>query len=623
MNIQMKMQEYHTNLSKIQADQELSDNKRQKQIRNLNNDLVGFIRENNLSDEELKEVVKFVSDDQTKYLVIQKMSSDIAQKECLQYFDQNDYIFRTVKNFKDDELKKECLPSIKEDAQRANIIRGFEDDKLKKEALQSIEDEEYRADIIRGFEDDGLKEECLDFLFTDEWKSSVIQSFKSDALKEKYLPTIKDKKCRLEIVFSFQETTKINDYYNANEAERTEIVLELSKRICQQSKNIEVLGKLWYLMNSLNIGYLCIPYILSHTKYEIIQDLDDNMKLDVEFAIGKKLPEDLNELSPFEKVGVDFSALQGTVVSNKEQFPTTELQKKYFNAIRASANGPKKIAMKDFIGTINANLKYGIQVDTIKTWEDLCLNLQRMEFNLQRHSEEFLFDADRNNSVKLYGVNGKFVVFGNGNHTMTLLKAKYLTEMQRANGDIEKQKEIDRKYTVMVETAKEPPLDREELELILELYDLNLRLADGSYITEYIEEGKKAGYILGNNDDNRIVIKSKDELKSVIESRRKLIDAKMQSEQQNGITSPNIEHVTPVENHKVGDLPDVELIPEDTSGEKTKSVKKWMEILRKFYERPLVKEELKIKIVKIRNEFKESIIQLFNNTLNKLVDREK
>lgn len=142
-----------------------------------------------------------------------------------------------------------------------------------------------------------------------------------------------------------------------------------------------------------------------------------------------------------------------------------------------------------------------------------------MKENIEHHSENGLFDPELNGTVEALGlqcINGKFYTRSNGNHRMTLLKGKYLSEVKRANGDPKRLAEIEEKYTIEASYVTELPSNANELMGIC-ILDIIRDFKDNSIkIKELTEEGRKAGYII-TNGDSATIIKSEQELQQYLQ----------------------------------------------------------------------------------------------------------
>ena len=245
----------------------------------------------------------------------------------------------------------------------------------------------------------------------------------------------------------------------------------------------------------------------------------------------------VNQLSEYGKIGIDEDTLTGKVICNEEQLHLDDLQKSFFGAISSKfQDSKKKISIRDFGGTVRYN---GDQANEIETWEDLLKKSKRSKENLQTHSDDILFNPDDNTErIGLIGINGKFYVFRNGNHRLTMLKARYFTELKRANNDPKRIERIEEEYAIYVSEAVELPTNSIEMIGINVLSDLFNVQKNELLIGELIEKGKKTGYQIFNQEG-----KSIRELKT-IEDIKKYIESQIQLIQQNDELSTKWQQIT-------------------------------------------------------------------------------
>lgn len=410
-----------------------------------------------------------------------------------------------------------------EEKQFGHLEKYIQDGFLEDE--ESIDDNIVRIEIslerafleyVRTLESDEDKMECIDKLEDKEEQCSIIRNLQDDKHKMEYIDKFEDKDLKCSIIRSLRNRESVVKACEKNSELKTVLARDLSINMIRDVREED-----WNFMKYANLEHLVIPYILSSTKYKITNRMDKKMLHDVEIYLGKPLPKNINELSIYEQVGVNLDVLEGSVIVSEKELNLDEIQKEYFSLCGSFEENKKRIKIKDFIGTDTPNLKTGVIKDDIKTWKDLIKNLARMKENIEKHSEEYLFSSKRDNEIRLRGVNGKFYVANNGNHTMTLLKAKYLTEIERANGDEKIINDIEKKYTVEVSSAPEVPIDETELINVVTLGNINSILIekhDKRGIEELIENGTKVGYKIQEGEEETIV-KSKEELQEHLAQR--------------------------------------------------------------------------------------------------------
>ena len=129
-------------------------------------------------------------------------------------------------------------------------------------------------------------------------------------------------------------------------------------------------------------------------------------------------------------------------------------------------------------------------------------------------------------------------MFRNGNHRLTMLKARYFTELKRANNDPKRIERIEEEYAIYVSEAVELPTNSIEMIGINVLSDLFNVQKNELLIGELIEKGKKTGYQIFNQEG-----KSIRELKT-IEDIKKYIESQIQLIQQNDELSTKWQQIT-------------------------------------------------------------------------------
>ena len=215
------------------------------------------------------------------------------------------------------------------------------------------------------------------------------------------------------------------------------------------------------------------------------------------------------ERSDYEKIGINEQVIE------REQAHAEfgdgifdEMEKQYLNNVRADYDHPRRISMGNVKGTLCMNEKEGTNADLGEcSWKTLWETLKRSDTYMEKAlSGEYQFGKEemerlnKEEAIKLVGKGSQLYVRGNGNHRMTFLKLKYLSEREEAKGDPEKLREVEEKYTYDIESVREVPEDIKELvnmNVLLELQEVTKKQTD---LHELVKEGKKIGYrIEGEN----------------------------------------------------------------------------------------------------------------------------
>ena len=391
-----------------------------------------------------------------------------------------------------DEDKIEMIDLFNTEDAKHSIVLSLKSDAYKMKLLEQFHDQWFIVKIIQTIEDNDLKLDALKYVTSDRDKAYIFV-------------TLKDK----EKILNFLE----------NHSSFKNVVEQYLK---QYMKNRP--GKLWGFMKNAGLENQIIPYLLFDSKYQIMNSkmMNADMRKDIETYLGKPVPKNIEEMSMYERIGVDTEALQEEVITSKEQLGLDEFQKEYLS-ITSDFGVPKKeefrrkVPMRDFAGTFSPNLTSNLS--NPKNWKELLYSLKRMESNIEHHSEDILFNPESNmhgEGLSLQCINGKYYMNLNGNHRMALLKAKYLTEVKMANGDPKRLAEIEEKYTIEASYVNELPSNPNELMGINILHMIG-ELKEGSIeIKELTEDGKKTGYRI-TNGENRSIIKSKQELQEYLQ----------------------------------------------------------------------------------------------------------
>ena len=429
-----------------------------------------------------------------------------------------------------DTIKKIYKESVEE------IYKEIQEQEEIEKQLQNLDRILFR-NIRGGLEilEDSEKIELIKLMKNEDVIIKIIETLKDDEEKIKYIPQITEKFDKERIIRTLKDENKIkwleeceNKYDVLVTVKDKEIVsqfLQNNEGIKQKlvkflysKMSYRVSENLWEFMKNAELQNEVIPHILADSKYEILDKMTDEMKYDIEQYLGKPIPQNIEEMSEYEKVGIDLDAIQEEVIVNEKQLNIDEMQRKFLSECKPDDNNKKRIFLKDFVGTISPTLKHGIEEKNIKTWENLLKSLKRMDYNIQGHSEKGLFSGNdgKIEPVRLQGIHGKYFVAFNGNHRMTLLKTRYLTEIKRANGDKKRIEEIDKEYAIEVSEAVDVPIDKEEMIGINMLADINEIQQNQNRISEFIENGEKTGYRIQNPDKEEIILKTKEELKQYL-----------------------------------------------------------------------------------------------------------
>ena len=159
-------------------------------------------------------------------------------------------------------------------------------------------------------------------------------------------------------------------------------------------------------------------------------------------------------------------------------------------------------------GTLCMNEKEGTNADLGEcSWKTLWETLKRSDTYMEKAlSGEYQFGKEemerlnKEEAIKLVEKGSQLYVRGNGNHRMTFLKLKYLSEREEAKGDPEKLREVEEKYTYDIESVREVPENIKELvnmNVLLELQEVTKKQMD---LHELVKDGQKIGYRIEGED---------------------------------------------------------------------------------------------------------------------------
>lgn len=434
------------------------------------------------------------------------MSELVEKIKSIYYEIKNNYV---SENLEQDELKLEMdrVDHFFVD----KILKNVVEDKDKMELLELFDNENDKASIISSLESDEEKIKLLAQIEDDNNKMWIIKSFKNEPKKIQYLEECKRITNRCEILLTCGDKELLGEFFLQNMEMKKEMVQLLYRGMSDGKINTTY----WEYMKNAGLENQVISHLLVKTRYKILSQMNEEMKQDVEKYLGKSIPENIDELSKYEKVGIDKEVLKEEVITDIKQLHIDDLEKNYLANCRPDKDNKKRIAVKDFVGTVSPTLNDEYNGKRIETWEDLTLGLKRWSFG--RHSESLIFSTDENEPIGLQGIDGKYFVRYNGNHRMTMLKLRYLTEIERAKNDPKRIKEIDEEYQIEVTSAVNVPQDREEMIAIVLLSEINNIQKNDNEILELVENGQKVGYRIKEKDNEKI-IRSKEELIDLFEA---------------------------------------------------------------------------------------------------------
>ena len=460
--------------------------------------------------------------------------SDLYQRLKNQYFNT----LKKIEEQKDidEKTKSKYLKKIQNIL--VKVLKENEEltDEEKIQFLEYIDDDWKKTEVIETFNSDDLKIDKMQEIKDRYEKQKILLSLKKDKNKVRYIDELSDDELKLEVLSTIENEDIIN-YLNKNLEIKEKMVFYLCNKLYDaeeidddEQESLRLNKKVWEYMKNIGLDRRVISHLLANTEYRAVNRMDDDMKKDVEEYLGRSIPEDVLNLSNYEKSGIDLDTIKKDkdVIVSKKQLEIDDLENIYYEYCKYDKENKKKIDIKDFIGTNSPtlNLDYGELIAKgekiekyIKNWGDLTLGLKRMQDNLKRNNDEYVFMGDQGDEpIVLQGYNGKYFVTQNGNHRMTMLKIRYLTEIERARGNSEKIKDIDEEFQVSVTSAVDVPKDKEEMTAIILLGKINELKGNKEKIREAIEEGRKVGYRLPGRED---ILKDKEELLSILDENLK------------------------------------------------------------------------------------------------------
>lgn len=252
----------------------------------------------------------------------------------------------------------------------------------------------------------------------------------------------------------------------------------------------------------------------------------------------KNIPEEIKKIA-VEELGIDLSkersdyekiGINEKVIEREQAYAEfgnsifDELEGQYLSNIKADPEHPRRISMGNVKGTLCMNQKEGTNANLGEcSWKTLWETLKRSDTYMKKAlSGEYQFGKEemerlnKEEAIKLVGKGSELYVRGNGNHRMTFLKLKYLSEREEAKGNPEKLKEVEEKYTYDIEGVREIPEDIRELVDINVLLKLQEATKERTDLQEIVKEGQKIGYRIEGEDIELIGI---DEIEQYVQER--------------------------------------------------------------------------------------------------------
>ena len=236
----------------------------------------------------------------------------------------------------------------------------------------------------------------------------------------------------------------------------------------------------------------------------------------------KNIPEEIKKIA-VEELGIDLSkersdyekiGINEKVIEREQAYAEfgnsifDELEGQYLSNIKADSEHPRRISMGNVKGTLCMNQKEGTNANLGEcSWKTLWETLKRSDTYMKKAlSGEYQFGKEemerlnKEEAIKLVGKGSELYVRGNGNHRMTFLKLKYLSEREEAKENPEKLKEVEEKYTYDIECVREIPEDIRELVDINVLLELQEATKERTDLQEIVKEGQKIGYRIEEED---------------------------------------------------------------------------------------------------------------------------
>ena len=359
-----------------------------------------------------------------------------------------------------------------------------------------------------------LEKRLAQIHMSDEEKIELIKNMNNVMLKVAIIQTISDKNHMKQAIqesnisdellvktlaIDLKNTVTANQIIHTveNDKIRTEVGQLLDERFESQKHFLEQTGLKRKVIDKI---------IVSEANKEHRGNIPEPIKKIATEELGIDLSK---ERSDYEKIGINEQVIE------REQAHAEfgdgifdEMEKQYLNNVRADYDHPRRISMKNVKGTLCMNEKEGTNADLGEcSWKTLWETLKRSDTYMEKAlSGEYQFGKEemerlnKEEAIKLVGKGSQLYVRGNGNHRMTFLKLKYLSEREEAKGDPEKLREVEEKYTYDIESVREVPEDIKELvnmNVLLELQEVTKKQTD---LHELVKDGQKIGYRIEGED---------------------------------------------------------------------------------------------------------------------------
>ena len=359
-----------------------------------------------------------------------------------------------------------------------------------------------------------LEKRLTEIHMSDEEKIQLVENMNSVMLKVAIIQTISDKGNIKEafqksniadelliksLAIDLKNTVTANQIIQTvdNEKIKAEVGQLLDARFGSQKHFLEQTGLKREVIDRI---------IYSENNKEVRENIPEEIKKIAIEELGIDLSK---ERSDYEKIGINEQ-----VIEREQAYAEfgdgifDELEKQYLNNVRADYEQPRRISMENIKGTLCMNQKEGTNGDLGEcSWKTLWETLKRSDTYMEKAlSGEYQFgkeDMERLNkeeAIKLVGKGSELYVRGNGNHRMTFLKLKYLSEREEAKENPEKLKEVEEKYTYDIECVREIPEDIRELVDINVLLELQEATKERTDLQEIVKEGQKIGYRIEEED---------------------------------------------------------------------------------------------------------------------------
>lgn len=493
-----------------------------KEMRNnINNDNISNLDIEQKEKELYKLAQKQKVDDNKLVVLIDFVESKIVVLQLIELLSnaklKEDAYFKKLDKYIDDYKSQ----NIEDEYHQIKVVRSISDyiDMLSKLSIEDSEKKRYIDRIINNHRYRKLFYEAYDYDYLQYSVYYIIIGLKHDSSKIEYLDKLNNIEAKVKILKSMTDKKMLMDYLDKNPEVRRELIRSI---YMYDMHDVYRIVKMWDFVKLIEAENEIIPHLLSNSRYKLLERFPTDILEDVKTYFNGNIP-NVDTLSEYEKIGIDESVLTDKVISNEAQLNLDELQKKFFGVISGKfQNSKKKISIRDFGGTLSYN---GDEKNRIETLEDLLKKSNRSEINLIRHSDDILFEPDDNKEkMGLRGIDGKFYVFLNGNHRLSMLKARYLTEIKRAEKDLCRIQHIEDEYSIYVSYAVELPTNNTELvaiSVLAELFDVQ---ENGLLIGELVEKGRKTGYQIFNQAGERVMsLRAIDEIKKYIDIQIQLV----------------------------------------------------------------------------------------------------